>query len=247
MYLPPIVSLLTLPNLSFYLKRKTCFCRSISALWSFLSLELKLSQHLKVSARVGQHKLLILQSTLYYLSLCMLLHWDKKTCLKKVYISTQIQTGHRQYIHTLSYFCNLCTLTVAWNSYFRFNIDHLKSYSHMAFLDNKNWQRSNSEFHTLTSSGWSLSLCPLKPSIEIQKVIFTLKGISADHNNQCGLYCSSLHNLQCTKFRFSTIQVKNKIKILNKTFGLPPRSYHLKLLLQRNHHMSQTLLCMKSF
>lgn len=29
-----------------------------------------------------------------------------------------------QYSHTLSYICNLCMLTVAFNSYFRFNIDY---------------------------------------------------------------------------------------------------------------------------
>lgn len=159
-YLLPIVSVLTLTNLSFYFKKRTCFCKSISALWRFLSLELKLSQYLKVSVRLGQHKLLIWQSTSYYLPVCMLLHWDKNNLSQKsLYLHPD--TNRRPAVHPHSIFCNLCALTVAWNSYCRFNIDHFKSYSHMAFLGNKNWRRFNSEFHTLLK--WMIfRLVPIK-------------------------------------------------------------------------------------
>lgn len=96
--LPPKVSVLALLNLCLYSKKKTCFCKSISALWSFLSLKLKLSQHLEVSVRLGQHKLLVLQSAFYYLSVSMLLHWDENNLSQKsLYLYPD--TNGRQAVH----------------------------------------------------------------------------------------------------------------------------------------------------
>lgn len=161
-YLPPIVSVWTLSNLSFCSKKKIWLCENISALWSFLSLGCKLTQHPKASVRLGQHKLLILWSTLYCLSAWTFLHWDKRNFSQKS-LHLYPDTNRRQAVHSHSilHICNLCTLTAAWNSYFRFNTDHFKSYSHMPFLDNKNWQRFNSEFHTLPK--WMiLKFVPIK-------------------------------------------------------------------------------------
>lgn len=161
-YLPSIVPALTLSNPSFCSKKKIWFCKSISALWSFLSLDLKLAQYLKASVRLGQHKLLVLWSTLYCLSACTLLHWDKHNFSQKS-LHLYPDTNRKQAVHshTVLYICNLWMLTVAWNSYFRFNIDHFKSYSHMPFLDSKNWQRFNSEFHTLPTC-MILKFVPIK-------------------------------------------------------------------------------------